>query len=94
MCKANGTTKRSVYENQEALILKHLREHGPITQQEAAMKYGVWRLGARIFNLRRAGWNIISKKRTSGEKAWVAYWLTPYAWGSISGLLPDDQKAR
>lgn len=41
-------------------ILRHLRDFGSITQAEAAAEYGIYRLGARIFDLRAAGWPIVS----------------------------------
>ena len=41
--------------NQSAEILHHLKAKGPITPLEALEEYGVFRLGARIFDLRRQG---------------------------------------
>lgn len=40
------------------LILRHLQDYGSITPWEAMMEYGIMRLGARVFDLRRAGWPI------------------------------------
>lgn len=36
-------------------ILRHLREHGSITPLEALREFGCMRLGARIYDLKRAG---------------------------------------
>lgn len=40
------------------LILRHLEDYGSITPWEAMMEYGIMRLGARVYDLRRAGWPI------------------------------------
>lgn len=45
---------------QREQILKHLQNHGSITSMEAFSDYGVTRLSAVIFDLRRDGHNIIS----------------------------------
>ena len=42
----------------KARILKHLQENGSITPLEALEQYGCYRLGARVFDLRRDGYNI------------------------------------
>lgn len=39
-------------------ILQFMREHGSITQAEAAEELGCWRLGARIWDLRSRGHQI------------------------------------
>lgn len=39
--------------NKTALVLKHLKERGSITSWEAINEYGVTRLSAVIFNLRK-----------------------------------------
>ena len=47
-------------------VLTHLQTHGSITPLEALDKYGSFRLGALIFNLRKEGYdiktNIVPKK--------------------------------
>ena len=47
-------------------VLTHLQNHGSITPLEALEKYGSFRLGALIFNLRKEGHdietNIVPKK--------------------------------
>ena len=42
----------------KARILKHLQECGSITPMEAIEQYGCYRLGARVFDLRRDGFAI------------------------------------
>lgn len=41
-------------------ILAYIREHGSITQREAATHIGCWRLSARIHDLKRRGSNIVT----------------------------------
>ena len=52
-------------------VLKHLQEGKSITQYEATLEYGILRLGAIIFELRRAGYSIkttmIHKKKKNGR---------------------------
>lgn len=45
------------------LILNHLETVGPITQLEALQKYGCGRLGARIWDLRHAGFPIKARNK-------------------------------
>ena len=40
---------------QSQVILEHLKKHGSITQKEAIDNYGIMRLGARIWDLKRKG---------------------------------------
>ncbi len=42
-------------------ILRHLRDFGQITPIEALADYGVMRLGARIWDLKRQGYAISSE---------------------------------
>ena len=49
--------------SQKDVILSHLMANRTITSQEAFTKYGVTRLSAIIFNLRREGYQIATKKK-------------------------------
>lgn len=49
-------------------ILKHLTYFGKITSWEAFQEYGITRLSAIIYNLRDAGYNISSEKRTTTNR--------------------------
>ena len=51
--------------HQKYLIIKHLHDYGSITQKEAADLYGIMRLGARIWDLKRIGF-VIGKKMERG----------------------------
>ena len=45
--------------NQNSIVLAHLTRIGPLTPKEAMDKYGIMRLGARIYDLKQDGHNII-----------------------------------
>ena len=49
-------------------ILRHLRDFGSITAQEAMQEYGVARLAARISDLRDAGVAIVSETATGKNR--------------------------
>lgn len=44
--------------SQNELVLKHLQRYGSITPLQAFDLYGIMRLGARIYDLKRQGENI------------------------------------
>ena len=46
---------------QKEKIIDHLKKHGSITDLDAYRLYAIRRLGARICDLRREGFNIISQ---------------------------------
>ena len=47
--------------SQSNVVIQHLLNHGSITSMEAFRDYGITRLSAIIFNLRREGYDIDSK---------------------------------
>lgn len=49
---------------QNEMILAHLQKGKPITPLQALREYGCLRLGARIFELRRNGYNITERRKT------------------------------
>ncbi len=61
--RANGRANagRLDMDAQRALILRHLTAGLTITPREAQDLFGCYRLGARIYDLRQAGWNIITE---------------------------------
>ena len=42
-------------------IIRHLNDHGSINPAEAMEQYGIYRLSARIADLKAQGYNITSK---------------------------------
>ena len=53
--------------NQCAVILGHLKQHGSIEPLDALQSYGVYRLAARILDLRVSGHRIETIKQTSSN---------------------------
>lgn len=49
--------------SQKQMILRHLKEYPGIDPMTAWEKYGIYRLGARIFDLRADGYNIVTNKK-------------------------------
>lgn len=49
---------------QNERVLQHLKTYGSITPLEAFDEYGILRLGARIFDLKKRGINISSEMVT------------------------------
>lgn len=48
-------------ESQMKLLLQHFEIHGSITQKEAMELYGIGRLGARVFDLKKLGYPVYAK---------------------------------
>ena len=45
---------------QTGRILRHLSDYGSITPVEAFEQYGIMRLGARIWDIKQLGYNVIA----------------------------------
>lgn len=58
------------------MVLNHLLSEGSITPKEAEKRYGIMRLGARIYDLRKHGYTITTKPETKKNRFGV---LTTYA---------------
>ena len=56
-------------------VLRHLQDYGTITPLDALREYGIMRLGARIYDLRRHGYSI-EKKLVQGRNRYgeVTHW--------------------
>lgn len=56
---------------QTEAILEHMKRYGSITPLEALQEYGCMRLGARIWDLKRAGYRIgttiVTRINSDGE---------------------------
>lgn len=55
-------------------ILNHLKRE-PITPLDALQHYGCFRLGARIYDLRKDGYDIHTDWEERGDKRWAKYRL-------------------
>jgi len=55
---------------QNKIVLRHLRTVGPLTARFASRIYNIDRLGARIYDLAQAGWDIPRRtiKLPSGKR--------------------------
>lgn len=62
-------------ETQNKKVLKYMQWTGSITTAEAAHYLSIYRLSARIFDLRHAGYNIVSDWVTKAGKHYVRYRL-------------------
>lgn len=66
--------------SQNQMILDYLNKYGSITQAEAADRFGCWRLGARIWDLKHMGHQIRrtmvqSTNRFGAPVSYAKYWL-------------------
>lgn len=61
---------------QKDKIIEYMRDRGSITTLEALRHCGCMRLGARVFELKRLGYNIVTHKiaalKADGTTAYVA----------------------
>lgn len=53
---------------QKQFVLQHLQQYGSIEPLTALRKYGCYRLGAVIFNLRAEGYNIVTERIEAKSK--------------------------
>ena len=63
--------------SQNACIATWLKQGNSITPLEALNKFGCFRLGARIADLRKAGYNIETKMVEQNGKRFAQYRLAP-----------------
>ena len=54
--------------SQSKVVLKHLQSGKQLSQLEATEKYGILRLGAIVFNLRKSGHNIVTVNKSSPNR--------------------------
>ena len=71
--------------SQTEMILGHLQAHGTITPIEAMESYGCMRLGARIWDLRKAGHTIIREDETGKNRYGQPVRYARYRMGGVSG---------
>ena len=70
MTDANAT-------GQTARILEALRRGDTLTALDALDRFGCFRLGARIWDLKQAGHVIVTEWESDGRKRWARYRLIP-----------------
>jgi hypothetical protein len=62
-------------ESQNKQVLNWLKSGHPLTAFQASNYFGIYRLSARIYDLKKQGHNIISKLEFDGSKHWSVYKL-------------------
>ena len=74
--------KQVEFKGQQELIYKHLKSQGSITQLEALGVFGIYRLAARVCEMRRKGVPIDSEnKKDVNGKVYANYFLNDgYQW--------------
>lgn len=63
--------------NQRQAILDYLKQGNSLTPLEALNKFGSFRLGAVIFELKKEGHNITTKIINNGKKHFASYKIEP-----------------
>lgn len=61
--------------SQTEQVLHYLRGGGELSPVKAFQLFGIMRLGARIYDLRRVGHTIRARTERQGRKAWSVYRL-------------------
>jgi hypothetical protein len=65
------TTPRLGRQSRE--ILARLLNGDRLTSRDAALEMSVWRLAARVKDLRLAGWNVVSERVSDNERTYAQY---------------------
>lgn len=60
---------------QTAEILEHLKQGHSLTPLEALNKFGCFRLGARIWDIKHLGWDVKTRNKKVGKKHVAEYWI-------------------
>lgn len=53
---------------QEQMVLEYLQKHKQITSWEAFIRFGITRISAKIYNLRKLGYNISTTYETKKNR--------------------------
>lgn len=61
--------------SQSQQILDYLKQGNKLTPMQALHKFGCFRLSARIYEIRRAGYRIGSHLVDSGKKRYSVYYM-------------------
>lgn len=66
---------RGSRQTQNAMVLHHLRTIGPLSPLEALDRYGIFRLGARRFDLIEMGYDVQTRMVSQNGKRFAEYSL-------------------
>ena len=69
------TRKEPGIASHNGVVLRHLRSGKRITAYEAVQRYGIYRLAARVNELRRMGHAVKSTEVRDGSRHWAVYWM-------------------
>jgi hypothetical protein len=69
------TRKEPGTASHNGVVLRHLRSGKRITAYEAVQRYGIYRLAARVNELRRMGHAVKSEDVWQGSRHWAVYWM-------------------
>lgn len=61
-------------------VYRHLQDYGSLTSWEAFMDYGITRLAAIIFLMRKKGWRITTKFVTNKNRYNETVSFAEYSW--------------
>lgn len=83
-------------------VLRYIQQNGSINPAQAFYELGVYRLGARIFDLRAEGHNIETEIRRKEGKRWAVYklkkplpgWQTGKRQGDEGATLPSESNTK
>lgn len=70
--------------SQNTQILSHLKSGKEITPMEALSEYGCFRLAARVFDLREAGWPIECEKRSTDSGKVIGVYSLNHKWREMN----------
>lgn len=65
--------------SQKEMILEYLQKNGSITQAEAISQFGCFRLGARVWELKQRGHQIIKRMETGRNRFGIPTRYARYA---------------
>lgn len=60
---------------QTELVLAYIDQYGSITARDAMLELGIYRLAARIADLKELGYNIVSTMKYENGRRWAEYGL-------------------
>lgn len=63
------------YDTQNAMVLHHMQTIGPLSPLEALNRYGIFRLGARRYDLIKLGYDVRTRIVKHGRKRFAEYFL-------------------
>lgn len=60
--------RETIVKSKKQRVLEHLKEHGSITSWQAIEMYGATRLSSIIFDLKKEGYNIVTRDTHGADR--------------------------